>query len=455
MVLRDKLLLILIFILLALALMTLFWSGFNKAINREEIKLGLDLKGGAHLVYQADFDQAQIPPDERDDALKGAIAVIENRVNAYGVNEPVIQKVGSDRILVQLPGIENIAEAKKLIGEVALIKFMEQVTDANGNVTWKPATGTLTVKNEAGQEVEVEKELTSQYFKGKVELAIPQAGPIIKFQWNDDGAKLSRQITTRLQGKPLGIFLGDQYISAPIVRSVISDAGQIEGMELGEAKRLQKLLNAGRIDVPLHTIEEHDVSPILGSDFVDQSKKAGAVGLLAIVLFMILYYRLPGVMAGLALLIYAVLVLAAFKVWPVTLTLAGIAGFILSIGMAVDANVLIFERMREEIRMGRTIRAAMEAGFSRAWPAIRDSNLTTLITCGVLYWMGSSLGVPSVQGFAITLAIGIVISLFTAIVITRTFLRTIGSNSPLMGNQTLFLPRIKEQMTLSKGGAQR
>jgi preprotein translocase subunit SecD len=188
---------------------------------------------------------------------------------------------------------------------------------------------------------------------------------------------------------------------------------------------------------------------------VDQSKKAGAVGLLAIVLFMILYYRLPGVMAGLALLIYAVLVLAAFKVWPVTLTLAGIAGFILSIGMAVDANVLIFERMREEIRMGRTIRAAMEAGFSRAWPAIRDSNLTTLITCGVLYWMGSSLGVPSVQGFAITLAIGIVISLFTAIVITRTFLRTIGSNSPLMGNQTLFLPRIKEQMTLSKGGAQR
>lgn len=455
MVLRDKLLLVLIFILLALALMTLFWSGFNQAIDREEIKLGLDLKGGAHLVYQADFDQAQIPADERDDALKGAIAVIENRVNAYGVNEPVIQKVGSDRILVQLPGIENIAEAKRLIGEVALIKFMEQVTDDNGNVTWKPATGTLTVKNEAGQEVPVERELTSQYFKGKVELDIPQGGPIIKFQWNDDGAKLSRQITTRLQGKPLGIFLGDQYISAPIVRSVITESGQIEGMELGEAKRLQKLLNAGRIDVPLHTIEEHDVSPILGSDFVDQSKKAGAVGLLAIVLFMILYYRLPGVMAGLALLIYAVLVLAAFKVWPVTLTLAGIAGFILSIGMAVDANVLIFERMREEIRMGRTIRAAMEAGFSRAWPAIRDSNLTTLITCGVLYWMGSSLGVPSVQGFALTLAIGIVISLFTAIVITRTFLRTIGGNPSLMGNQTLFLPRRKEQMTLSRGGAQR
>ncbi|MBM3132584.1 MAG: protein translocase subunit SecD [Chloroflexi bacterium] len=451
MLLKDKLSLLLIVILLALALMTLFWSTFNEAIDREEIKLGLDLEGGAHLVYKADF--SQLPEDtDKSDAMKGVISVIENRINAYGVNEPVIQKVGEDRILVQLPGIENISEAKSLIGEVALIKFKEQVTDANGNVTWVPATGTLTVKNAEGQDEQVTRELTSQYFKGKVEVAIPQGGPVIYFNWNDDGAKLFEQITRRLLYKPLGIFLGEEFISSPTVQSVITDSGQITGMELDEAKRLAKLLNAGRIDVPLHTIEEHDVSPILGADFVDQSKQAGVVGILLIILFMILYYRVPGVMAGLALLIYAVLVMATFKAWPITLTLAGIAGFILSIGMAVDANVLIFERMREEIRMGRTIRAAAEVGFSRAWPAIRDSNITTLITCLVLYWMGSSLGVPSVQGFAVTLAIGVVLSMFTALVVTKTFMRLLGGRGGrLMDNRSLFLPTNKK-LVISREG---
>ncbi|MFA4836378.1 MAG: protein translocase subunit SecD [Dehalococcoidia bacterium] len=444
--LKNKLTLLLIFVLLALALMTLFWAPFNEAIDREEIKLGLDLKGGAHLVYEADF--SQLPSDtDHGEAIKGAMTVIENRINAYGVSEPVIQRMGDKRILVQLPGIDNIEEAKRLIGETALIKFMEQGTDENGNVAWKPATGKLTVKNEAGQDVEVEQALTSQYFKGKVELRIPSGTnqPLVTFDWNNDGAKLFEQITGRLIGKPLGIFMGDELVSSPTVKSVIKDSGVIEGMQIGEARRLINLLNAGRIDVPLQTVEEHDVSATLGADFVHKSKVAGVVGTLVIILFMILYYRLPGVIAGLALLIYAALVIAAFKAVPVTLTLAGIAGFILSIGMAVDANVLIFERMREEIRTGRTIRASVEVGFSRAWPAIRDSNVTTLITCGVLYWMGSALTVPSVKGFAVTLAIGVLISMFSALIITKSFLRLLGG-SQLMNNQILFMPISKKQM---------
>lgn len=435
----DKALLFLIAIVLALALMTLFWSPFNKAIDREEIKLGLDLKGGTQLVYQADI--TQLPPGvDSGEAISNVISVLERRIDAYGVSEPVIRKVGKDRILVQLPGISNIEEARKLIGETALIKFKEQAPDDTGAITWKPATGKITVKNEAGEEVEVEKELTSQYFKDvNLDLTGTTNQPLVAFQWNDEGAKLFEQITGRLVGKPLGIFLGEDLVSSPTVKSVIKESGIIEGMSLGEARRLIKLLNAGRIDVPLRTIEEHDVSATLGSDFVDKGRKAGIVGTLVIVLFMILYYRMPGAMAGLALLIYAVMVLATFKAIGVTLTIAGIAGFILSIGMAVDANVLIFERMREEMRKGRSVMASVEVGFSRAWPAIRDSNFTTLITCGVLYWMGSTLSVPAVQGFGLTLAIGVILSMFSALVITRTILRFAGG-SQSMRKPSLFLP---------------
>ena len=204
--------------------------------------------------------------------------------------------------------------------------------------------------------------------------------------------------------------------------------GIIEGLSLTEATELSKLLNAGRIPVPLTPIYEQTVSPILGSDFVDMSLKAGLIGLVLILIFMIVYYRLPGALASAALMFYAFSVLAIFKLIPVTLTLAGIGGFVLSIGMAVDANILIFERMKEELRLGRTIGAAVESGFRRAWPAIRDSNITTFIVCGILYWLGSSIiSSAPVMGFAATLAIGVAVSMFSAVIVTRTYLRILAS----------------------------
>jgi len=388
--------------------------------------------------------------------MKGVLIVIEKRINAYGVSEPVIQKMGDNRLLVQLPGIEKIEEAKSLIGQTALVRFKEAeigedgqpVFDEEGEPKWIPATG------ETNEE---EKELTSKYFKGNVAVVLDQTTnlPEIAFGWDEEGTKLFKQITKRIYERPevtpehwegrLGIFIGDEYESAPVVQGVIEERGVITGMNLDEARRLAILLNAGRIPVPLHTVEEHDVSPTLGADFIKWSLMAGGIGLALVVLFMILYYRLPGVVAGVALLIYAALVMAAFQLIPVTLTLAGIAGFILSIGMAVDANVLIFERMREEIRTGRTMRAAADVGFNRAWPAIRDSNVSTFITCGILYWMGSTLAVPAVMGFALTLFIGVAISMFSAIVITRTFLRLLGGTRAAR-KFSLFVPLTPEMM---------
>ena len=268
---------------------------------------------------------------------------------------------------------------------------------------------------------------------------------LLVFEWNEEGSQLSGEITGRLIGEPLGIFLGERALLgddgkpiAPVIRSKITDRGQIEGLSYEEATELSKLLNAGRIPVPLTPIYEQTVSPMLGADFVDMSLKAGLIGIILVMLFMIIYYRLPGFIASLALIFYGTLVMAIFKLVPVTLTLAGIGGFVLSIGMAVDANVLIFERMKEELRTGRTLGAAIEAGFDRAWTAIRDSNVTTFIVCGILYWLGSSIVASApVMGFALTLFIGVAVSMFTAIVVTRTFLRLF-VGTPLAQRTSLF-----------------
>lgn len=543
--LRDKITLAIILLVTVLAVSTLFWPAFGRAIDKEEIKLGLDLEGGAHFVYQADFDAmpGEYDDDAKDEAIDGVIAVIEKRVNAYGVSEPDIQKVGSDRIMIQLPGIDDIEEARELIGRTVLITFKKfkpvepaiggspaQVDDGVGSIepvdsgspasvsssgspseidddtipvlpigSGSPATvddiespveltssgtilyGVFLYDDEGKSEfVEVDKneaqwmaipatgvvsgeeiELTSQYFKGSVEYwrDSTTGQPKVLFDWDNIGTDLFRQITAELKEPAsglatpenrLGIFLGEDYVSAPVVKQVIEGSGEISGMSQGEAKRLTTLLNAGRIDVPLKTLEENDVSATLGENFVDWSVQAGVVGIILIILFLILYYRLPGVLAGLALLIYVAVVMAVYQLWPVVLTLAGIAGFILSIGMAVDANVLIFERMKEEIRLGRTVRAAVETGFNRAWPAIRDSNISTLITCLILYLMGDNLGVPAVQGFALTLAIGVAISMLSAIVITRTFLRVIGSTG-MVDRNSLFMSETKGRMLSGEG----
>jgi preprotein translocase subunit SecD len=389
--------------------------------GRETMRLGLDLQGGIHMVYQADF--SAIEPGKEAEAIDGAIAVIERRIDILGVTEPVIQKQGDDRILVELPGISEAEKAKKLIGQTALLEFRELVTDENGEEKWVPATAIINGE---------EKELTSAYFKENTYVTTDDFGrPILVFEWNKEGSKISGEVTERLIGKPLGIFLSGEPLLgddgqpiAPIVRSKITDRGQIEGLSLNEATELSSLLNAGRIPLPLTPIYDQTVSPILGADFIARSIKAGVIGIILVMLFMIAYYRLSGLLASLALIFYGALVLALFKLIPVTLTLAGLGGFILSIGMAVDANVLIFERMKEEIRAGRTLGASIEAGFNRAWTGIRDSNITTFIVCGILYWVGNSVaaGAP-VKGFALTLFIGVAVSMFTAIVVTRTLLR--------------------------------
>jgi preprotein translocase subunit SecD len=403
--------------------------------GREAMRLGLDLQGGIHMVYEADL--SEVEPGTEAEAISGAMAVIEQRINVFGVTEPVIQKQGGDRILVELPGVSEAERAKELIGETSLLEFRELVENEEGETEWVPATATVDDK---------EKILNSGYFKENTYVSTSQLGEVLLvFEWNDEGSVLSEQITSRLIGEPLGIFLSGEPLLgedgvpiAPIVRAVITTSGQIEGLSLNEATELSQLLNAGRIPVPLTPIYEQTVSPILGADFVDMSLKAGLIGIILVMLFMMVYYRLPGLLASLALVFYGAVVLAIFKLWPVTLTLAGIGGFVLSIGMAVDANVLIFERMKEEFSAGRTLGAAIEAGFNRAWTAIRDSNVTTIIVCIILIWLGSSIVESApVTGFAVTLLIGVLVSMFSAIVVTRTLLRFF-VGTPLASRTSLF-----------------
>jgi len=413
---KNTIVLLIILALFAFAISALVYPLWG----RDALQLGLDLQGGIHMVYLADF--SEIEPGEEGEAIDGAVAVVERRINVYGVSEPVIQKQGADRIVVELPGISEAEEAKKRIAETALLEFRELATNGDEK-EWIPAKGIVNG---------LEKELNSSYFKENTYVTTDDFGQVLLiFEWNTEGSQLSGEITGRLIGEPLGIFLSDEPLLgddgepiAPIVRSRITDRGQVEGLSLTEATELSQLLNAGRIPLPLIPIYDQTVSPILGADFIQMSIKAGIIGIILVMLFMIAYYRLSGVLACLALIFYGVLVLAIFKLWPVTLTLAGLGGFIVSIGMAVDANVLIFERMKEEIRTGRTLGAAIEAGFNRAWTAIRDSNVTTFIVCGILFWVGNSIvGGAPVKGFAVTLAIGVAVSMFTAITVTRTLLR--------------------------------
>ncbi len=423
---RNRVPFIIIAIIFVLAIMVVVPLD-RGLLGSKGIQLGLDLKGGTHMVYRADF--SSIEPGTEAEALTGAIAVIEKRVDALGVSEPVIQKLGEDRIVVELAGISEIEKAKNLIGQTALLEFGELIEEGeeakwtNELGEWKPTTAVVD-----GEELE----LSSRYFKENTYVSQDNFGQVVlAFEWDETGSQMFEEITKRLLNQPLGIFLGNEPLRgeeglpiAPYIRSVITDKGIIEGLSLAEATELSRLLNAGRIPVPLNPIYEQTVSPILGSDFVDMSLKAGIIGLILVIVFMMVYYRLPGALASAALMFYAFSVLAIFKLVPVTLTLAGIGGFVLSIGMAVDANVLIFERLKEELRLGRTLGAAIESGFKRAWPAIRDSNITTFIVCGILYWLGSSIIASTpVMGFAITLSIGVAVSMFSAVVVTRTFLR--------------------------------
>jgi len=392
------------------------------------LKLGLDLMGGLHIVYKADL--SQVTAKEQGNVMKGVMAVLGNRINPLGVSEPLIQRQGEDRIIVELPGLSISDQDKDRLSRVALLEFAEQVTGdepfkwENKYGKWKPATAVIEGK---------ELTLTSRYFKNNTYVGTDNVGMLeLNFEWDEVGTKLSKEITGRLIGKPLGIFEGDEALLgdddnpiAPTVQAVIENRGRITGLSTKEAQKLSLQLNAGRLPVSLEVISEQKVSPSMGSDFVALALKAGIIGILLVMLFMIAYYRFSGFLASLALIFYALLCFAVFKLIPVTLTLSGLAGFIVSLGMAVDANVLIFERMKEEFRLGKTFGAVVDAGFNRAWLAIRDSNVTTIVACGIMYWLLGSGIIASapVKGFALTLGIGVIISMFTAITVTRTLLR--------------------------------
>lgn len=417
-------LLIFIVVLFGLALWVVLPN--QGILGRKGFTLGLDLQGGSRLVYSANLSEKD--PSQTDaEALAGVKQTIERRVNAYGVSEATVRIMQNEQgsfIEVQLPGVKDIDEARKLVGRVAELDFREQVFNATGNTTWVVAKAL----GSDGQE----KELTGKYFKPNAAVALnPNTNaPEVAFEWDAEGAVLFKNITTRNLNKPLGIFLDNELISAPTVQAVIEAKGIITGLEtLQRAKTLAIQLNSGALEVPLTEIGRSDVGATLGADSLNKSRLAGIIGLAMIILFMIIYYRVTGLVACLALIVYAVLNLAIFKLIPVVLTLPGIAGFIVSIGMGVDGNVLVCERLKEELRRGSTLERAVEQSFRQSWSAIWDSNVTVFIACAVLLWLGTRtmFANPTVTGFATTLFIGVALSMFTQVVVTRAFLRTVVS----------------------------
>ena len=381
-----------------------------------EIKKGIDLAGGTHLVFQADM--SQVSPDDQQAAIEAARDNIEKRVNLFGVSEPVIQtsKVGNDyRLLVELAGITDIDQAITLIGQTAQLDFRELPEEATETASFADFQPTgLTGKDLTKSEVKFD----------------PNTGqPSVGLQFSPEGIKKFAEITGRNVGKPVAIFLDEIPVTAPTVQEQISSGDAVINGEftLDEAKNLVIQLNAGALPVPINLIEQKNIGATLGNESVQKSVGAGLIGLLMVIVFMAVYYGRLGLLADMALIVYGLLTLALYKLIPITLTLPGIAGFILSVGMAVDANILIFERMKEELRDGKPRNLAMELGFGRAWDSIRDANVATLITCFILFnpfnwpFLNAS---GMVRGFALTLGLGVGLSLFTGIVVTRTLLRT-------------------------------
>ena len=550
------------------------------------LSLGLDLQGGSHLVYQSDLfeDDKYIQPTA--DQMQSLVKTIERRINSSGLGVPIIQILGEDRLLIQLPGIKDPSRAKDLIGETARLEFKHRTFDTTAipvteilpqhiesiSTDFLRQDGKLIsqIDSESLQNSELEKfeaivvefseegsnifnviggEIIEDYIKslqssaagntippsqlvlnftGNEEFSIPVTGnqivkyentnkyifsipalpdadgniipfesleiiaeklgnnpsvsfetksgmndedigltgddlnnaypnqqqgtgkPIVNIEFNENGTKIfgdlttqiySRQQETGVQDRIAIILDGKELIAASVKAPITAGTAFIDGPDftIERVRDLALLLESGRLPIPIKLIQERDVDAILGAESLQKSVIAGSVGLLLVLLFMTLYYRLPGIIAALALIIYSIIVLSIFKILPVTLTLSGVAAAILSIGMAVDANILIFERMKDELRIGRTLLTSINTGFNRAWPAIRDGNVSTLITCAILYWFSEQLGATIVQGFAATLAIGVSISMISAIFVSRTLMRLLAL-SPISKNISLFIP---------------
>jgi len=415
--------------------------------SKYPFRLGLDLEGGSHLVYEADVsgvDSAEVP--ELMNVLKD---VIERRVNVFGVSEPIVQVESSsfvsgevhERLVVELPGVTDINEAVAEIGKTPLLEFKlvdESVPSTDniqidGNNVSADGVLTLDAGDLSGEPSYIDTGLTGRYLK-HAELVFGQGQgglsnePIVSVEFTPEGGKLFETITTEHVGEFLAIFLDGEIVSAPRINEPISGGGAVisGGFTAEEARDLVQNLNFGALPLPIELQSTQTIGSSLGAEILGKGLQAGAIGFVAVIAFMLLWYRLPGVVAGVALIFYGLVMMALFKFIPVTLTAAGLAGFILSVGMAVDANVLVFERMKEEYFKGNDAREAARVGFARAWSAIRDGNVTSILSAVILFWFGTSI----VKGFALVFGLGVLVSMFTAIVVTRTLL--------------LVLPAVKE-----------
>ncbi len=390
------------------------------ALGKYHFKLGLDLSGGTHLVYRADV--SKVESSQVGDAMSSLRDVIERRINIFGVSEPVVQvqtgnfaNQGEERLTIDLPGVTDVSKAVAMIGQTPLLEFK---TESNDKLEAKMVDGQITIDPNSRFKAT---ELTGRFLsKAILEFDQTTGEPMVSLQFNDEGAKLFEKITGENVGKTVAIYLDGQPISTPNVREAISGGrAQISGnFTAVEAKTLVGRLNSGALPVPVELISTQTIGPSLGAQAVHAGVKAALIGFLVIALFLILWYRLPGLIAVLALSIYVAIMLALFKIIPVTLTAAGIAGFIISIGIAVDANVLIFERMKEELRSGKNVTDGIHSGFAHAWFSIRDSNTSSIITALILFTVGTTL----IKGFALTFLMGVIVSMVSAIGITRLFL---------------------------------
>ena len=392
--------------------------------SRYPFRLGLDLSGGTHLLYQADV--SKIDPKEVESSMDALRDVIERRVNLFGVSEPLVQvqrgtlaNGGEERLVVDLPGVTDVAKATAMIGQTPFLEFRTESGEPQ-TATVGP-DGVVSINGDAQFKAT---ELTGKYLEKAILDFDPNTGePVVTLRFNNEGAKLFEKITKENIGKMVAIYLDGQAISTPVVRQAISGGEAVISGNFTpqEAKLLVGRLNSGALPVPISLISTQTIGATLGEEAVAAGVRAALIGFMAIALFLILWYRLPGLVAVLALSTYIVITLALYKLIPVTLTAAGIAGFIISIGLAVDANILVFERFKEELKQGKTIKDALGAGFDRAWFSIRDANTSSFITAVILFWFGTSL----IKGFALTLGLGVLISLFSALVVSRILLRAL------------------------------
>lgn len=402
------------------------FAAASSFFKNHPFRLGLDLSGGSHLIYKA--DTSLVPTAQVGASMDALRDVIERRINLFGISEPVVQvqhggfvSGAGEELIVDLPGVTDVKQAIAMIGETPLLAFETEApagTPQNATVG-KDGKVTLNVNSQF-----VPTQLTGRYLQKATLVFDTNNEPTVSLQFDATGTKLFDQITKDNIGKTVAIYLDGAPISTPVVREEIPNGQAVISGTFtpAEAKTLVGRLNSGALPVPITLLSTQTIGAILGDNAVNAGVKAAIIGFLLVALFLILLYRLPGLVATISLCIFVSIILALFKLLPVTLTAAGIAGFIISIGIAVDANVLIFERVKEELRSGRTIKDAISVGFSRAWFSIRDSNISNFITAVILFWFGTSL----IQGFAFTLGMGVIVSMFSAIVVTRIFLGALG-----------------------------